>query len=514
MKWFLLLFLSACCLPAADTYRLAGTVVYASTNAPFPQAHVVISKTGSTRAVATMITGGDGRFSFDLPQGKYYLRAGTRDSHQIYGMPRPDASVGSSVFVGPGQDTSQLIFRWFQPAAIGGRVLDGNGDPVENALVQLVRSSVVAGRRVTATAGWAYANDLGEFRFGPLAAGSYYLTANGQPWYARPVLPGQPASHSLPSFRTVHYPNAIDPAHAEALALKQGDDVHVDFTLTEAPGATVTVKYNQIPGFSGTVGLIAEGIGTSDAFQRETRTYASQQVMAGVPPGKYTVRVSGSSANTSMAGHQEIDVNGTDTTVEVSVKPFATFSGRVQFPDMARPTGSLLVALVRENMPGSIATTIHPDGTFSFPAAAAGIYRIVLRTPGYFASAIQVQGTQFQDDILTLDNGQTVTATIAASDEMGSVKGVLTRAQKPVVGSMVVLVPVSEAADRTMYRGFQTDSDGSFNFENVRTGDYLLFASPDADIEYTNRKAVLPFLGQAKPVRIARKAATAQDLVQ
>jgi hypothetical protein len=513
MKTLALLFVAVFSLSAADLYRLSGTVVNAATNAPFPRAHVVITKAGSSRSVAIMVTGDGGRFSFDLPEGKYSLRAGTRDLHQNYGIARPDASVGSSVFVGAGQDTSALVFRWFPPAAIAGKVVDGNAEPVENALIQLVRSSVTAGRRVTATSAWAYTNDLGEFRFGPIVAGSYYLTANGEPWYVQPAFPGQtPTNVRPPSYRTVHYPNAIDPARAQVLSPKPGEEVRADFTLTEAPGATVTVNYKSPPDFTGTIALIAAGIGSSEAFQREARAYGNHQILTGVPPGSYTVRVSGSSGNVSMAGRQPVEVNGADVSVEVEVHPFAAVSGRVQFPNSAaKPQGSFFVALVHDATPGSLSTVVRPDGSYSFPGAASGKYRVVLRGSGYFASEVRVEGADFRDGVVSLDNGQTATISVVASDEMGSLKGTLTQAGKTVAGGMIVLAPAAGSTDN-LYRGFQTDSDGTYDFQNVRTGEYFLFVSPDPDIEYTNQKAVQPYLKAARQVRVTKKAATVEDI--
>jgi hypothetical protein len=513
LKTIALLFVAVFSLSAADLYRLSGTVFNAATNAPLQRAHVVITKPGSSRAAGFMVTGAGGRFSFDLPEGKYSLRAGTRDMSQVYGLPRPDATVGSSVFVGPGQDTSALAFRWFPPAAIAGKVVDGNAEPVENALIQLVISSVLGGRRVTATSAWAYTNDLGEFRFGPIAAGSYYLTANGEPWYVQPAFRGQtPANARPPSYRTVHYPNVLDPGRAEMLSPKPGEEIRADFTLTEAPGATVTVNYKSPPGFSGTIALIAPGIGSSEAFQRQINAYGNQQVLTGVPPGSYTVRISGSSGNTSMAGRQHIEVNGADVSADVELRPFAAVSGRVQFPNSTgKPQGSFFVALVHEETPGALSTVVSADGSYAFPAAVSGKYRVVLRASGYFASEVRVEGSDFRDGVVSLDNGQTATVSIVASDEMGSLKGLLTQAGKAVVGAMVVLAPATESAS-TLYRGFQTDSDGTYDFQNVRTGEYFLFASPDPDIEYTSPTAVHPYLKGATQVRITRKAVTLENI--
>lgn len=511
-KLLLLLILGSRSLQSQEMYTIGGTVINAATNAPYPMAHVSIARTGTNRAMASMITGNDGRFSMRLPAGKYHLYAGSRDSLQIYGKPRPDASVGSALFVNAKSDTSSLVFLWYPPVAISGKITDNNSEPVQGALIQLVRANTTAGRRVMTTAAWAYTNDLGEYRFGSIAAGTFYLTANGEPWYEKPGFPNVPDQKNHVSYRTVHYPNVNDASHAAPIVLKPGTEAHADFTFTEAIGAAVTVKYDAPPAFRGSVSLIAEGIGGTDAFQRTSGVFRGEQILPSVPPGHYTVRVSGSGGNTSMAGRQELDVSGPEAAVEVKVRPFSTVSGRVQFPTSSpRPAGSLLVSLVREPGPGSIGTAIHPDGTFAFPAAAAGKWRVTLRAPGFFASEVRVEGAESRDGVVSLEDGGNVTISVVASDEMGELKGLLTKGGKPVISAMVVLAPANDG-DRNPYRGFQTDSDGSFDFENLRTGDYLLFTAPDADIEYTNPAVVRPLLKDAKHVTVTKKNTTVSDI--
>jgi hypothetical protein len=68
---------------AADLYRVAGIVINSETGASLPRARVVVLRTGTTRVVATQTIGLDGRFGFELPQGKFNLLAGTRDVQTV-----------------------------------------------------------------------------------------------------------------------------------------------------------------------------------------------------------------------------------------------------------------------------------------------------------------------------------------------------------------------------------------------------------------------------------------------
>src|SRR5580698_4914560 len=90
---------------AADLYRVAGTVVNAQTGSALLHAQVYIFAAGKSTPFANQITA-DGRFSFDLPQGSYSVRAGTSNNIQMYGARNPDIPIGSAVIVGASHDTA------------------------------------------------------------------------------------------------------------------------------------------------------------------------------------------------------------------------------------------------------------------------------------------------------------------------------------------------------------------------------------------------------------------------
>jgi hypothetical protein len=116
---------------------------------------------------------------------------------------------------------------------------------------------------------------------------------------------------------------------------------------------------------------------------------------------------------------------------------------------------------------------MRPDGTISFSGVAPGKYRPVVRgTHGYFASEVRVEGVELRD-------------------ETGRIQGFVMRGEKGAEGMLVVLAPVSENASAPAAPGFQTDSDGSFDYQSVPAGDYLLFAVDESGLEYSKREVVV-----------------------
>ena len=503
---FLLITLSAAALFAQPAkYRIAGMVVNAESGSALNRARVVLTRYGSTQALATQITGDDGRFSFEVPEGKFGLEAGTRVARQNYGISTPDALAGSSIITGPGQDTGNLVFRWFPRGAISGKVVDSTGDPVESALVQLLQSTVSGGRRMAQSRGWRYSDDRGEYRFGLLAGGSYLLAVTGTPWYSTRRAFTETSEPAL-AFVPTYFPNTNDLSRAGILILKPGMDARADFTLPVGPGANVVVKHDAPKDMKGRISLITEGVGGREGFQRQSSFSGIQQPfqLGAIPPGRYLLRLAGSEGTSDYSARKIIDVSGSEVNVELEVRKVPTVSGTVVLKNpKAKPKGTLLASLIREDNFAVLSTAVHADGTFAFPSVGPGRQRLAIRgTDGYFASDVHVEGTQFEDGIADLQEGEAATVRMVASDEIGVVQGFVMQEEKPIVGAMVVLAPAGGSTDIFRYRGFQTDSDGSFDFQNVPAGDYMLFATAETSVEYANPDVVRLYLAGAKGIHL------------
>jgi len=475
-------------------------VVDARTGAPLPRAHVSISRTSGGDPLASLATGDDGKFAFDLPEGKYSLIAGPRDLQLVFGMRGSDEGFGTSIVTGPGQNTAGLLFRWFPPSAISGRIVDQDGEPVRSALVQLLRSGVVGGlRRVTSVA-WDRTNDLGEYRFGRIPAGSYYLAVTGRPWYSGTGSDGSAAAAYVP----VYYPNATERAQAAPLVVAAGEEARADFNLVTTLGSSVTVKSEAQPGQQCVLGLTTEGIGGTEGFQEQANAAGTTAVIRAVPPGAYTVQLHCSGGGSSLWATRAIQVNGADLPVELSLRPAPTISGSIQLKNpSAVPHGSLLASLVREVGTGSVGVAAGPNGSFAFPSVALGRYRPrISGTDGYFASEIHLDGADYRDGVVELVEGETVTLRMVASDEIGRVRGFVVLGDQPVEGALVVLAAATGPAGPDSSHGFQTDSDGSFDFQHIPAGDYFLFAVEDLKLEYANPASIKPYLDGAKQIRV------------
>ena len=131
---------------------------------------------------------------------------------------------------------------------------------------------------------------------------------------------------------------------------------------------------------------------------------------------------------------------------------------------------------------------------------------------GFFASEISAEGAPISGPVIDIAQGADVRVSIVASDEVGTLKGFVVNGDRPVAGVLAVLAPKKESTDPGDYRGFQTDSDGSFDYQNVRAGEYVLFAVDRLDMEYSNPAAVRPYLAQGTSISIPARGSVTQNV--
>lgn len=100
---------------AAQTFPISGVVVDAVSGAPINRVLIALTLSGRPADQRSVITAADGKFSFDVPKGKFGITAEYRGFRQPFGQSGPATGFGVSIYTGPDQDTSNLTFRWFAP---------------------------------------------------------------------------------------------------------------------------------------------------------------------------------------------------------------------------------------------------------------------------------------------------------------------------------------------------------------------------------------------------------------
>ncbi len=478
-----LAWLMAAAAQASGGYRIAGTVVNSASGRPVAGARVILVPLDRRDRQMSAVTGEGGRFAFTgLPSGKYEL-AGQRRG-LLAGMRT------GAIAAGPGQDTENIVLRLPQPAAISGKVVDDAGEPVAGALVELLGSRIVEGRRQLAERSSDHTDDIGEYRFPSLPAGSYYLVVSGVPWYTRfNETHGDSAPRGMThaGYGIRYHPNVGEPAAAEPLVLKAGQEATSNFTLLTVSAAPVFVHCEEQEDLAKQYTLIAAGLPGNPAYVRRGSETGDLYNLWGLPPGHYTLRAEATDGSRTWYGATEFDAGASDTDVSVTLHEAPALSGMVVLASGGNLPAHLTV-LLRDETGHSQSVTVGADGRFSIPAVPPGRYRVsIAGADDYYLRRV--------GELLDIQPGAAARLSLPLARGAGRVAGTVYRDGQPFADALVVMTP----GDRSV----ASNSDGTYEFRGLPAGEYALFAVEDgADLEYANPAAIRPYLIGAKKVQV------------
>jgi Carboxypeptidase regulatory-like domain len=369
--------LLGCCGAWAQTYTIAGTVKNAS-GRPAKRVRVAVASVETRENQTAILTGEDGRFQFDgLAAGKYQLTAEPpAGGRQPYGARSLSSGFGTAVATGPESHSDNLVFQLVPACAIGGRVLDTERQPAEGVLVQLFSSRIRRGRRSISFWNYAYTDDRGEYRFGGIADGTYYLVAAGQPWYVSRL---QHATGPLTQmgYATTFYPNVREARSAGALRLKPGQELRADFTLAAAPAAILSVTMSGAPpGTPVELAVTFEGLGSSRCWERIVSTnLPGPAQIPGIHPGTYTVRAEAKVGTDTIYGSQQVTIGNDTVSATVTLAAAPVVSGKLWLEDASAIPDGAYIQLENELESIDTRRPVAKDGTFQFEAMPPGHYR-------------------------------------------------------------------------------------------------------------------------------------------
>jgi hypothetical protein len=478
-----LAWLMAAAAQASGGYRIAGIVVNSATSQPIAGARMTLVPLDRRDQQMSAVTGDGGRFAFTGLAPRRYELAGYRRG-LLAGM-RTGAIV-----TGPDQDTENTVLRLPPPAVISGKVVDDAGEPVAGALVELLGSRIVDGRRQLVKGSSNHTDDIGEYRFPSLPAGSYYLVVSGVPWYTNVnETHGDSAPRGMThaGYGIRYHPDVGEPAAAEPLVLKPGQEATSNFTLLTVPAAPVYVHCEEQEDLAKRYTLTAAGLPGNPAYVRQGSETGDLYNIWSVPPGHYTLRAEATDGNRAWYGTTEFDAGASDTDVSVILHEAPSLTGTV-VPAGGGNLPAPLTVLLRDETGRSQSLAVGADRRFSIPAIPPGRYRVSIGgADDYYL--------RHEGALLDILPGAAVRLSLPLARGAGRIAGTVYRIGQPLPGALVVLTPGNRAV--------AGNSDGTYEFRGLPAGEYALFAVEDgADLEYANPAAIRPYLANAKKVQV------------
>ncbi|MBV9037857.1 MAG: carboxypeptidase regulatory-like domain-containing protein [Acidobacteriaceae bacterium] len=521
MKWvfhvtILFALLGGCLKGQTGGYKISGRVVDDTTNTPLPKILVQISSTQQRDAAQFAITDSNGSFSFaNLSPGKYSLLAGRSDSGmQLY---QGEEGFSTAIVVGPELDSEHIVFPLQKPGSISGTILDEEGTGLRGAQVHLYWQHMASGRLEVSGRGMQVTKTSGQFRFGHLQPGTYYLAVQAHPWYAQSYFPSTNAPDAAQNsssqqfdvaYPLTYYADATDFSSASPITVTKGGTATVQMTLRPVPAVHIRLPDSQRKsGTNFNTSVVALGPnGQKIPMHPFHWSSGDHQELGGIAPGRYEVSIQTfENGRPQTIGAKTMDLqNGSE--VDLSSTSRVNISGHITFEGKPRPTDPLTLHLIRPEGGMLVQAPIGADGTFQAQSdtASPGRYRLALSNPeGFHFQSVDAKGGKWINGFLEVPEGANVQLSIIASAGSTALDGVVLRDDKPVPGAMVLLLP--ENSDRNdLTRRDQSDSDGTFTLPEVVPGRYRVLAIENGHgLAYQDPALIKPYLPLSQVVTVS-----------
>jgi len=224
--------------------------------------------------------------------------------------------------------------------------------------------------------------------------------------------------------------------------------------------------------------------------------------LRGVFPGDYRLqaRLAVLSPPEDLSASRLVSVGTADLlNADVQLRPSAALTGRLVVEANSTPIDISTTRVRLRSMDPTIPPSAEPsdgristDGAFAVAVAASGRYRVeaLLAGPTTLPSAwiksIVVDGHDVSDAEIDFGDGQTVTALITVTNQLGTIRGTLTDADgRPATAYTLIAFPQSRDLWRTLGRRIRTcrpADTGAFVMRGLPDGEYRLAAAVDPEL--------------------------------
>ena len=530
-----LLFLGCLILGSAQTpqaigqklFRISGIVVRHGTNQPLHKVHVTIAANDHPDKRASVVTSDDGRFNFtEVPQGKFTLMAEVHGGVRTY---QQDDQFSTGIAVGPGLDSEHIVFPLLAPTGLRIRVMDDEGDPVRTAQVWLFRKKVTGGWAQIELQSQGNTNSEGVSSFAHLEPGTYYVGADGRPWYAQPgfLRTDTPAEIRPPAeldvaYPITYYPASQDPNSAAPIEVSEGATRQIELTLRAVHAAHISIASSTVSAGTQQQGQV-EAVGPGGIrLHVDHAVYSdmgNERQIIGVAPGNYIVSVSQfdqGPAGRDMKSLGDFRVRAGDDTRLGSPELMKTSVAGTLTAEGTELLDPLVVWLVQPANGQNAYCRVEHDRSFHCATngtmnggLAPGRYEVRLGNTGdLYIKSISAKGATLMSGLLDVHEGSAVQLSIVAAQGATKLDGVVMRNDLPLSGAMILLIPQSREEGLEIPRD-QSDSDGTFTLPSVHPGRYFLVAIDNGhDLEYRNGKVIEPYLAQAQVIEMPLASTT------
>ncbi len=477
------------------TGSIKGTVVDSVTHQPVREARVSLAGDPGHNQV----TDAAGTFEIDnLPPGRYSLDI----EHREYPQGR-----SRSIAIKAGEQAAPIVVELVPFAAVSGRVLDEDSDPLPACSVHLQFArppyqEVIAMQDFREVLG---SSADGEYRLDRVPAGKYILRAQCQ----APVFEPRPLSTGPDPLPTSAYPPQFYPAAssaelAEAIELAPGQERSgIDFRMKPSHVTHIHVRlsgaswrgrkdlaWQLLPAAQRAPAIPIDGSSHYGwlSVWHDIETTNGEFEIPKVFPGSYRLLVTSNMTFTGggamIGGARRIDVGDTSIEVEVALRPAVDLNGTIEIVGGGganRPTPDQVgVDLVVEypNFFREAGNQTKEDGSFTIKSAFPGPTRIKITAfrrcgvhcteDAAFLKSAWLGDAELTDGLLDLSSGARGNLRIVVSTDFAAIQGT-------APAFAVVTASAEDSRGFSIYEvNALADQNGQFKLEGLVPGKYRL----------------------------------------
>ena len=502
-----------------------GEVRNAIDGTPVERAHVSLGRFGNGgQERYGALTNVEGKFAIlNLPPGNYNLML---DRVGFVDMNSPGSTT---LLLRAGEKKDAMKLKLTPTGTITGRVLDGDGKPVES--VQVMAESGGSGRRGGVT------DDRGMYRIGGLHPGKYRVKAVPQ---EMPVPPEIRTDNTVEvHYSATYHPSALDAKSATRVLVGAATDVPgVDIHMVRTGILHVSGKVAGLPPGAQNAGvsLRSQGGGGNGAMVRQDGSFEIWRPA----PGKYTVQATYHNSGAQLSSAPvEIEVGDSDVeNIVLQLMAPEDIHGQVDFLDEearnspqpnqppappGAPTVTPTVTPRRPPQPQRISLRgtdfrqsaqpgeIADDGSFTLLKVPPGKYHLSILGSRVYVQSVQLGQIAMEGATLDLRNGSGgATLGVRVASATGVVQGTVRDEKGPVAGARVLLG--EETGDRVNPSIAMAKEDGTYTFTGVAPGKYKIFAMDDADLGAVGQGNLEDYEDVALSIEVADRQTVNKDL--
>lgn len=416
---------------------------------------------GSTNSYASSYLGSNGKYTITgLPEGSYKLQFSASGFLSEYWNDQEDIGSATSITVGKAQDVTGKDAVLTYGAAITGKVVDTQGNPVSRAFVSVYRKDHEYGYF-----GYGYTADDGTFRVGGLPSGAYRVSF-------------QPGGRDNP-FINEWYKDKVSFDDADDVSLSKDQERTLD-VVTVSRGSRITGVVKDTNG-NPVAGVDVYASSPSDSGEATTDAQGAYTVTA-LTAGDYRLRLDPPQGVevasqywdgvATLYGSKKITVPAEQTvTVNPVMKKGASISGTVKSATGVVQSGVQIDAY--GDLGNRYRTTTGPDGKYTVTGMAPGAYSVSFTGPvDYWKQWYNGEPARGMSDPVKVDFGTTLTDVDAALTDASYIAGVITDdAQNPVPNMPVWIYRAnsSRAVSKII-----TDASGVYRSKELEPGTYSI----------------------------------------